>query len=101
MLHLSGQVGVPPEGPTPADFRGQGRQAIRNVETILQAADMTLLDIVKMTFYLTRREDIDALLDVQIALLDGVRRAVTTLLAAGLFSPDWFVEIDVVAATSP
>ena len=97
VLHVSGQVGVPPEGKTPADFVGQCRQAILNVEEILKTADMTLQDIVKMTFYLVRREDIDDLLKVRMEMLDGVRPAVTTLIVAGLFAPDWLIEIDVVA----
>ena len=58
---------------------------------------MALPDIVKITFYLVRREDIDALLDVRNELLDGVRPAVTTLFVAGLFAPEWLVEVDVVA----
>lgn len=97
VMHVSGQVGVSPAGELPADFAGQCRQAIWNVETILHEANMTLTDIVKMTFYLVRREDIDDLLKVRMELLDGVRPAVTTLLVAGLFAPDWLIEIDVVA----
>ena len=58
---------------------------------------MALTDIVKMTFYLVRREDIDDLLKVRQEMLDGVRPAVTTLLVAGLFAPEWLIEIDVVA----
>lgn len=97
ILHISGQVGVPPEGETSADFAGQCRQAILNIEEILNTADMTLQDIVKMTFYLVRREDIDDLLKVRMEMLDGVRPAVTTLIVAGLYAPDWLIEIDVVA----
>jgi enamine deaminase RidA (YjgF/YER057c/UK114 family) len=96
-LHASGQVGVPPEGPLPIDFYGQCKQAILNVEAVLQEANMTLSDIVKMSFYLVRREDMEALLQVRKELLDGVRPAITTLFVAGLVSPDWLVEVEVVA----
>jgi 2-iminobutanoate/2-iminopropanoate deaminase len=58
---------------------------------------MTLMDVVKMSFYLVRREDMDTLVDVRKELLDGVRPAITTLFVAGLVSPDWLVEVDVVA----
>jgi 2-iminobutanoate/2-iminopropanoate deaminase len=97
MLHISGQVGQPPEGDLPSDFRGQCRQAIQNVSAVLSAASMSLTDIVKMSFYLVRREDMAALVEVRKELLEGVRPAITTLFVAGLVSPDWLVEVDVVA----
>ncbi|MEM7113619.1 MAG: RidA family protein [Chloroflexota bacterium] len=100
VMHVSGQVGVAPNGDLPPDFAGQCRQAIWNVEEILREANMALTDIVKMTFYLVRREDIDDLLKVRMELLDGVRPAVTTLLVAGLFAPEWLIEIDVVACAA-
>lgn len=97
ILHVSGQIGQPPEGQLPPDFRGQCRQALLNVSSVLSAANMTFTDIVKMCFYLVRREDMDALVEVRKELLDGVRPAITTLFVAGLVSPDWLVEVDVVA----
>jgi enamine deaminase RidA (YjgF/YER057c/UK114 family) len=97
MLHVSGQVGQPPEGDLPADFRGQCRQALLNVSAVLAAATMTLTDIVKMSFYLVRREDMDALVEVRKELLDGMRPAITTVFVAGLVSPDWLVEVEVIA----
>ncbi len=97
MLHISGQVGQPPEGQLPPDFRGQCTQALQNVFSVLSAANMTPKDIVKMCFYLVRREDMGPLVEVRKELLDGVRPAITTLFVAGLVSPDWLVEVDVVA----
>lgn len=47
------------------------------------------MDIVKMSFYLVRREDMDTLV--------GVRPAITTVFVAGLVSPDWLVEVGAVA----
>ena len=98
-LHVSGQVGVSPEdGSLPPDFAGQCRQAILNIEAVLSEANMTLNNIVKMSFFLTRREDMATLIDVRKELLDGVRPAITTLFVAGLVDPDWLVEIEVIAS---
>jgi enamine deaminase RidA (YjgF/YER057c/UK114 family) len=97
ILHVSGQVGQTPEGDLAADFRGQCKQALLNVSSVLRAANMTLTDIVKMSFYLVRREDMDTLVEVRKELLDGVRPAITTVFVAGLVSPDWLVEVEVVA----
>jgi 2-iminobutanoate/2-iminopropanoate deaminase len=96
-LHVSGQIGQTADGVLPADFRGQCRQAMTNVAAVLNAANMTLTDIVKMSFYLTRREDMSALVEVRNEFVKGVRPAVTTLFVAGLVSPDWLVEIEAVA----
>jgi 2-iminobutanoate/2-iminopropanoate deaminase len=97
ILHVSGQIGETPEGVLPADFRGQCRQAMLNVAAVLSTANMALTDIVKMSFFLTRREDMSALVEVRNEFVKGVRPAVTTLFVAGLVSPDWLVEIEVVA----
>jgi len=98
MLHVSGQIGVPPDGrPLSVDFHEQCTQAIRNVEAVLHSANMQLRDIVKMSFFLVRREDMAGLVEVRKQLLDGVRPAITTVFVAGLVSPDWWVEVEAVA----
>jgi enamine deaminase RidA (YjgF/YER057c/UK114 family) len=97
VLHISGQVGATPDGHLPGDFRGQCRQALANLASVLGAANMSLTDIVKMSFYLVRREDMDTLVDVRKEVLDGVRPAITTVFVAGLVSPDWLVEVEAVA----
>lgn len=100
VLHVSGQVGISPDGDLPSDFHGQCRNALDNVERVLASAGMTLTDIVKMSFFLTRPEDMDALVEVRKDMLDGVRPAITTLFVAGLVSPDWRVEVEVVACAA-
>lgn len=98
VLHVSGQVGESPEGHLPSDFHGQCRQALLNVASVLRQANMELSDIVKMSFFLTRPEDMAALVEVRKEMLDGVRPAITTLFVSGLVSPDWLVEVEVVAS---
>lgn len=97
MLHVSGQVGESPEGVLPDDFAGQCRQALLNLEAVLREAGMSFRDIVKMTFFLVRREDMSTLVSVRKEMLEGVRPAVTTLFVSGLVSPAWLVEIEAVA----
>jgi len=97
MLHVSGQVGELPDGLLPGDFHGQCRQALKNLSAVLGEAGMGLTDIVKMSFFLVRREDMAGLVEVRKEFLDGVRPAVTTLVVAGLVSPHWLVEIEAFA----
>ena len=96
-LHVSGQVGESPTGHLSEDFRDQCRQALMNLRSVLQAADMDFPNIVKLSFFLTRPEDMDALVEVRKDFLDGVRPAITTVFVAGLVSPDWLVEVEAVA----
>lgn len=98
MLHVSGQIGISPNGDLDDSFEGQCRQAIGNVEAVLQSASMQLSDIVKMSFFLVRREDMDSLVQVRKELLDGIRPAITTVFVAGLVSPDWLVEVEAFAS---
>ena len=63
----------------------------------LTKTNMELSDIVKMSFFLIRRQDMDQLVQVRKDLLDGVRPAITTIFVAGLVSPDWLVEVEAVA----
>ncbi|MDH3772222.1 MAG: RidA family protein, partial [Nitrospirota bacterium] len=65
---------------------------------ILDSAGMTRQDLVKVTVYLTRTEDIGRYRDVRDRMLQGAEPASTLLIVAGLASPDWLVEIEAVAA---
>ena len=99
-LYISGQIGVSPEGHLAEDFRGQCYQALHNLESVLRHAGMTFTDIVKMSFFLVRREDMDPLVEVRKELLNGVRPAITTVFVAGLVSPKWLVEVEAVACAA-
>ncbi|MEM7444764.1 MAG: RidA family protein [Pseudomonadota bacterium] len=96
-LYVSGQVGDSPEGHLSPDFEGQCRQAICNLDSVLCSAGMKLTDIVKLTFFLVRRQDMDALVKIRKETLDGVRPAITTVFVAGLVSPTWLVEVEAIA----
>lgn len=101
ILHVSGQVGVAPDGSLEASFGGQCRQAFKNLFAVLESAQMTKRDLVKLSFFLTRPGDMDELVELRRELIDGVRPAVTTLFVRGLVSEDWFIEIEAIAATMP
>jgi 2-iminobutanoate/2-iminopropanoate deaminase len=99
-LFISGQVGIDEHGTTVGGgFEGQCIQAIANLESILLAAGMSLSDVVKVTVFLTRREDLAALREVRLQRLAGAP-AVTVVIVAGLHDPDWLVEIEAVAAAA-
>ena len=99
-LHVSGQVGVAPDGSVPPDFAGQCAAAMANVEALLADAGMGTADLVRLTCYVLRREDLPALVQGRAGRWPGVRPAVTVLLVAGLVRPEFLVEIEALAQRS-
>jgi enamine deaminase RidA (YjgF/YER057c/UK114 family) len=97
-LTISGQVGVDPDGNLAEGAAAQMDQAWQNILAILAADYMEAGDIVKVTAYLTRREDLAAYRDVRDRYLVDVKPASTLLIISGLADPDWLVEIEAVAA---
>jgi 2-iminobutanoate/2-iminopropanoate deaminase len=97
-LHLSGQVGVKPDGKTAEGPLAQCQQALANIGALLAAAGMSVADIVHMRIFLLDRADIPALRQARGEFL-GTRVVPSTLvLVSGLVDPAWKVEIEVVAA---
>jgi len=99
-VRVSGQIGIAPNGALATGFEPQCRQAIENVLRVLADASAAAEDIVKMTFFLTRREDMDSLVAVRRQLLAGVSPAITTVFVAGLVHPDWLIEVEATAVVS-
>jgi enamine deaminase RidA (YjgF/YER057c/UK114 family) len=97
-MFVSGQVGTDRDGKlADGGFEGQCHQAIMNVGAVLASARMTLENIVKVTVFLTRREDLIGLRSVRADHL-AVAPAVTVVIVAGLHDPEWLVEIEAIAA---
>jgi 2-iminobutanoate/2-iminopropanoate deaminase len=99
-LHLSGQVGIAPDGSTPEGLTAQLDQSLANIDAGLASAGMTRANLVKLTWYLTSAtpEAIATYRARRDAWLGDVTPASTLLIVAGLASPAWVVEVDAVAA---
>jgi enamine deaminase RidA (YjgF/YER057c/UK114 family) len=97
-LHISGQVGVRPDGRTAADFAAQAEACWNNIAGILKAAGMGLEDLVKITAFIVNPADIAALRAVRDRFIGDARPASTLIVVVALANPDWLVEIEAVAA---
>ncbi len=97
-LHISGQLGVHPDGNIAGDPKAQIEHAWHNLLAVLAAADMEPQDIVKVTAYLTSREDIEQYREIRDRMLAGTETASTLILVCGLAHPDSVVEIEAIAA---
>ena len=97
-LHISGQVGVRPDGTVEHGFPAQAERAWDNLLTILAAAGMGPADLVKVNVYLTRAGDVVDSRCIRDAKLAGAAPASTLAVVAALASPQWLFEVEAVAA---
>jgi len=97
-VHFSGQVGNAPDGTIPEDFEGQMRNAFANIEAILADADMDFSNLVKLTSFMIRREDLEPSRALRNELLKGNEPAHTLLFISGLANPAFLIEIEGFAA---
>jgi 2-iminobutanoate/2-iminopropanoate deaminase len=94
LLILSGQIGRRADGVVPEDPIEQLDVALENLQRNLQAANMEVADLVKLTFYLVGQMDAERRRDVIAARLHGHRPCMTLLFVASLAGPAYKVELD-------
>jgi 2-iminobutanoate/2-iminopropanoate deaminase len=100
-LVCAGQASVDDDGQlVPGDMAAQLNRTLENLETILQQADFTLADVVRMTYYTT---DMDAGLAAMEAVAPrqaekGCRYACTMVEVARLAYPELLIELEATAA---
>lgn len=97
-LSISGQIGVAPDGTIPPEFEKQAEIVWDNLLAVLADAGMGVQDLVKVTTFLTRKDDIPASRAVRERKLGGVATASTLLVVAGLASPAFLIEVEATAA---
>ena len=99
VLYTSGTPGLSAEtGQLPETFAEQADLAWRNIKAILAEAGMGVEDIVKLTQYLIRREDLAAYRDIRSRHLGSCRPASMLSFVPGLVWPNMLIELEVVAA---
>lgn len=95
-VYVSGQVGANPETLQPVgdSIEEQTEQCVRNIETILEAAGLTLDHVIKVNAHVTDMKNVPAYNKVYETLFSKPYPTRTTV-ESGLGS--WLVEIDVIA----
>ena len=98
VLRCAGQTSVNAEGEPihDGDMAAQIARALDNLETVLQAADMALANVVRLNLYVT---DIDAALEnfgpmEERLATAGIQPAITLLGVSRLFIPSLLVEME-------
>jgi 2-iminobutanoate/2-iminopropanoate deaminase len=97
LLFVSGQVPETVTGTVPADFPAQARLVWQNVIAQLEAAGMSIGNLVKVTTFLSSREFAIANREVRQEMLKGHGPALTVIIT-DIFDEKWLVEIEAIAA---
>ncbi len=97
-LYTSGTPGLALDGHLRGDIKGQAEIAWSHIINMLKQADMDVGDLVKVTHYLLRAEDIPAYIQVRTKFLGDARPASMLLIVPALVKPNFLLEIEAIAA---
>ena len=97
-LFISGQVAVTPDGTFPESFADQCQLAWTNLFNVLKAGGMDRQDLVKLTVFMLREDDLPAFREVRDKFLQGWHPATTLVFVRALARPQWLIEIEGIAA---
>ncbi|MBV9836278.1 MAG: RidA family protein [Alphaproteobacteria bacterium] len=96
-LFVSGTMGLDADGRAPAGLDEQLMLIWNNLRRILAEAGMTVDNIVRLTSYLRDAAYAEANQNARVRALGG-RAIPTTAIVVQTLTPDWLVEIEVIAA---
>jgi 2-iminobutanoate/2-iminopropanoate deaminase len=97
-IYVAGQVGTRPDKSAASDIEGQAEQAWLNVVAVLKHAGLDVNNLVKVTSFLTRPEDIPAYGKIRDRFLGDMRPATTMLVVQALARPNLLIEVEAIAA---
>ena len=97
LLFISGQIPTDTDGHVPETFEEQARLIWKNVIAQLNAAGMTLDNLVQVRIFLSDRKYTDEYRRVRNEVLAGRTIGLTTIIT-GIFDEKWLMEIEAVAA---
>ncbi len=96
-LYISGQIPEDTDGNVPDNFDEQCRLVWRNISAQLDAAGMSLDNLVKVTTFLSHPTFRTANTRIRNDVL-GERRPALTIILCDIYAAKWLLEIEAVAA---
>ena len=96
MIITSGTLGIEPDGKLAGDFEAQCHLVWANTNRILNEGGMDLSNIVKVTTYLSNRDDAGAYRTIRDQYIS--HNPASTVVIASLINADWRIETEVIAA---
>lgn len=98
LVFCSGQLGITKDGQIPATTGEQAELCFDNIAAILAEAGLGLEHVVRINAFVTGREHLRPYMDVRNRRFRDPLPASTLMVVAGFARPEFFVEIEVVAA---
>lgn len=101
LLVTSGQLAVRPDETVPGDVGAQAELCFEAIAAILAEAGMAFSDVIRISAWVTRREDFPAYMAVRDRWVSDPPPVSTLLIVTGFTRPDFKVEVEVTAAKVP
>ncbi len=98
LVFCSGQLGIAADGTVPEDAGAQAELCFANAAAVLAEAGMAIGNIVRINAYVTDRAHLKAYMDVRNRLVSTPPPASTLMIVGGFATPEFKVEVEVVAA---
>lgn len=98
-LHVSGQIGITPDGTIPDDVGEQARWCFANILAILAAEGMSADNLVSLTTYVVGEDNLAAVRQARQQALGDAAPASTLVFVTALATPTLKVEVQAVAAS--
>ena len=99
LLLISGQLGIDVNGEIPKLFSKQAELCFSNIRAILQEANYSLFDVLKVTTFVTNRKFFRDYMKVRDNVFRevSIKPASTLLIVSGFTKPSFSIEIEVIA----
>src|SRR5439155_16466617 len=98
LLYISGEVGVLADGTVAKGIEAQAEACWRNIIAILADAGMGVGDLVKITTYLVRPEDVAVAGPVRAKHFGDACPGCATIIVKALVATEWLIEIVAIGA---
>jgi 2-iminobutanoate/2-iminopropanoate deaminase len=98
VLVCSGQLGIAPDDAVPTTVEAQTHLCFKNIMAVLAEARMSLDDLVRINAYVTGREHLRGYMSVRDQYISDPAPASTLMVVSGFSRPEFFIEVEVIAA---
>ncbi|PKA39446.1 RidA family protein [Rhizobium sullae] len=98
LLVTSGQLGIGLDDSVPKGMTAQAELCFEAIKAILEDADMSFADVIRISGFLTQREDFPAYMAVRDRYTADPKPTSTLIIVSGFTRAEFLVEVEVTAA---
>lgn len=98
LLVTSGQLGIALDDTIPEDVTAQAELCFEAIKAILVKAEMSFADVIRISGFVTKRDDFPAYMAVRDRFTLEPKPVSTLIIVSGFTRPEFLVEVEVTAA---